>query len=301
MPKEITLRQLRYFVAAAETGQFSMAASREHVSQSAITNAVLMLEQTLGVRLFERRPHGVELTAEGHSFCQHSRHVLDSLQDAVREPGFLSHTLGGAIHIAASYTVLGYFLPALMARFRRNYPDIEIDLQDLERAQIEQALEAEEIELGIVILSNRPDRSTLEEHVLIRSRRQLWMASDHPLASIPFPSLNDIAPYTYIQLNVDEGEESTLRYWQSQGLNPNTGFRTGSLEALRGLIAHGFGITILSDMVYRPWSLEGKKIEARPITDAVPHMEVGLIWKPGVKLSEQADAFRQFLIHACGS
>jgi DNA-binding transcriptional LysR family regulator len=92
------LRQLRYFVAAAETGQFSMAATRTHVSQSAITNAVLLLEQTLGTRLFERRPHGVALTAEGHRFHQHASHILSALQDAVREPCFQAPSKGRAAH-----------------------------------------------------------------------------------------------------------------------------------------------------------------------------------------------------------
>jgi len=72
------------------------------------------------------------------------------------------------------------------------------------------------------------------------------------------------------------------------------------MEALRGLVAHGFGITVLSDMVYRPWSLEGRKIEAVPIVDAVPPMEAGMIWRPHTSLSKPAEAFKQFMMVACG-
>jgi DNA-binding transcriptional LysR family regulator len=72
------------------------------------------------------------------------------------------------------------------------------------------------------------------------------------------------------------------------------------MEALRGLIAHGFGVSILSDMVYRHWSLEGKKIEARPILDLVPDMEVGLIWHRDRPQGQPAEAFRQFLIRTSG-
>ena len=88
--KDISMRQLRYFMAAAEAGQLSQAAVKVHVSQSAITAAVLQLEQTLGVRLFDRLPYGVTLTAEGHKFAQHAGHILDTLQDALSEPLFLS-------------------------------------------------------------------------------------------------------------------------------------------------------------------------------------------------------------------
>lgn len=301
MANDVTLRQLRYFAAAARTGRFSMAAADEHVSQSAVTNAVLALEAQLGVRLFDRHPHGVTLTPEGHNFHQRTRDVLDSLDDALREPGFQRYALRGSVRIAASYTVLGYFLPDLLARFRRRYPDVVLDLFDLDRPEIESAVASGEVELGVALLSNVDRRERFGHQVLVRSRRQLWAASGHPLlrASSP-PALADIARHPYILLEMDEGERSARAYWQARGLQPDIAFRTRSMEALRGLVAHGFGVTMLSDMVYRPWSLEGRKIEAVPILDAVPPMEVGLLWHPRAAVAKPAEAFRQFMMYACG-
>lgn len=301
MAENVTLRQLRYFVAAAETGQFSMAAVREHVSQSAITNAVLSLEDELGVRLFVRLQQGVSLTAEGQDFLSSARHILDSVRDALHRPRFRAAGLQGTVKVAASYTLLGYFLPELLARFRASYPEVEIDLQDLDRARIEEAVLHGEVDLGVVILSNIRRLSRFRHAVLIRSRRQLWIAPDHVLANIASPSLRDIADHPYILLTADEGEHSALQYWKANGMTPRIGFRTSSIEALRGLVAHGFGVTILSDMVFRPWSLEGKRIEARPILDAVPHMEAGMIWKKGGGMSKEAEVFREFLSHAYGT
>ncbi|MFM0550860.1 LysR family transcriptional regulator [Paraburkholderia sediminicola] len=301
MSKDVTLRQMRYFVAAAQSGQFSMAATAEHVSQSAITNAVLALEETLGTRLFERLPQGVTLTPDGHDFLNHARHILDSVRDAVYKAPFRSHDLKGVVRIAASYTVLGYFLPELMARFRATYPDVVIDLHDLDRESIEQAVLAGDVDLGIVLLSNVENIRRFHHHVLIRSRRQLWTSPTHPLAQLNAPSLADIVGYPYILITVDEGEQSTLRYWKQNDVEPNIAFRTSSMEALRGLVAHGFGVTILSDMVFRPWSLEGKRIDARPILNAIPQMDAGMLWRKGATLDTPAVAFQQFLIHACGS
>ncbi|MBD1552575.1 LysR family transcriptional regulator [Pseudomonas typographi] len=298
-PKDISMRQLRYFVAAADAGQFSQAALKVHVSQSAITAAVLQLEEALGVSLFDRLPYGVALTAEGNKFAQHARHILDTLQDALSEPLFLSHAMQGTVRVGASYTVLGYFLPALLARFKRSYPQVEIDLVDMDRQSIETAVYQGSLDLGLALVSNTTDLQCLEHQVLIRSRRQLWLSSQHPLMAAPSITLEDVAEHPYILATVDEGETSTFRYWQSRGLQPQVAFRTSSMEALRGLVGHGFGVTILSDMLYRAWSLEGKKIDIRPLADAVPPMELGLIWKPGTDLPEPAQAFRQFLIMAC--
>ena len=205
MANDVTLRQLRYFAAAARTGRFSMAAADEHVSQSAVTNAVLALEAQLGVRLFDRHPHGVTLTPEGHNFHQRARDVLDSLDDALREPGFQRYALRGSVRIAASYTVLGYFLPDLLARFRRRYPDVVLDLVDLDRPEIEKAVASGDVELGVALLSNVDKRERFGHQVLVRSRRQLWTASGHPLLQAAAPSLTDIAKYPYILLEMDEG------------------------------------------------------------------------------------------------
>src|SRR3546814_15583136 len=109
--------QCRYFIAAATSGQFSSAAVAEHVSQSAITSAVQSLERQLKVRLFERLPHGVVLTPEGQVFFHPARHVMDSVKDAMRHATPLPQSAKGHIRLAATYSVLGYFLPDMLSRF----------------------------------------------------------------------------------------------------------------------------------------------------------------------------------------
>jgi DNA-binding transcriptional LysR family regulator len=276
--RDVSLRQLRYFAAAAEAGQFSLAAANEHISQSAITAAVGQLELTLGVSLFERLPHGVRLTLEGYRFFERAQSILNAVQDAVSEP--LTHTasLSGTVRIGASYTVLGYYLPGLLARFRRSYPNIVFDLRDLDRPAIEQAVAAGELDLGLIILSNSSPDLGLDKTVLLRSRRHIWLSADHPLMQQEHIRLKDIERFPYILLTVDEGEASAGRYWEAAGVVPDVAFRTGSMEALRDLVAHGFGVTILAEMVFRSWSLEGRRLEMRPLLDPPPELELGLIW-----------------------
>lgn len=298
---DISLRQLRYFIAAAETRQIVMAAKQVHVAQSTVTNAILHLEEALGVKLFERHPHGVVLTAEGYNFYHRAKQIQENLELAISEPHFQRHQLKGSIRLGASYVVLGYFLPPLLARFRQHYPDIDLDLRDMERAEIEEGVLSGELELGLVLLSNSEQRELFDYHVLLRSRRQLWTSANHALSKKPLASLADIAEYPYIQLTVDENDIATERFWAAQGLNPNIAFRTSSMESVRGLIAYGFGVTILADMVYRPWSLEGSKIEAIPVLGVIPHLESGMIWGKNTKLATPAEALRQFLIHSCGN
>ena len=75
---------------------------------------------------------------------------------------------------------------------------------------------------------------------------------------------------------------------------PQIRLRTSSVEAVRSTVANGLGVTVLSDMVYRPWSLEGKRIETINLRDAVPTMNIGLGWKQGVEFSPAMTAFRNY-------
>ncbi|MGI4847153.1 MAG: LysR family transcriptional regulator [Janthinobacterium lividum] len=300
MASNLTLRQLRYFCAVARAGQVSLAAIEENVSQSTISNGVIAIEQELGIRLFERSAQGVSLTPEGQDFLRHARHIIESVRDAVESPRFKERSLRGTVHVAASYTLLGYFLPEQMARFRASYPDVEIVVHDMNREEIEAAILAGEVDIGVVILSNVERLNHFGHAVLIRSRRQLWVSPTHPLARLRAPSLRDIAAHPYILLTSDEGERSALDYWRRHGLAPSVSLRTSSIEAMRGMVGHGFGVTILSDMVYRPWSLEGRRIEARPLADAIPSMDAGMLWKRQGEFTEAAEAFQQFLIQSFG-
>ncbi len=299
MKDEVTLRQFRYFIAAATTGQFSAAAVAEHVSQSAITNAVRSLERQLKTPLFQRLPHGVALTPQGQVFFHHARHVMDAVNDAMNHASLQPQTVRGVIRVAATYTVLGYFLPDLLDRFKRNYPNIEIDLVDMERPRLEEALDSATIDLGIGLISNISDPARYEHRFLVRSRRRVWTSATHDLASRPAVTLADVLQYPYILLTVDDADTAARRHWGADSERLNVAMRTSSIEALRGLVAYGFGVSVLADLVYRPWSLEGKKIVAVPLQDDIATMDVGLLWPAGRPLSGSARLFRDFLIQAC--
>src|SRR5690606_22710882 len=136
----------------------------------------------LKVLLFDPFPHGVILTAEGQVFFHHARHVMDAVNDAMRHASLLPQTAQGTIRLAATYTVLGYFLPDLLSRFKRSYPQVEIDLVDMDRTTLEAALKEGSIDLGIGLLSNIDSETRYGHRLLVRSRRRLWAGAGHPLA-----------------------------------------------------------------------------------------------------------------------
>ncbi len=124
---------------------------------------------------------------------------------------------------------------------------------------------------------------------------RLWLPTLHPLLVQDTITLADVALQPYIMLTVDEASNTTQRYWNKTVYRPGTIFRTSSLEAVRSLVAGGMGVTILSDMVYRPWSLDGRRVEATSLADPVPTMDVGMAWAAAAELNGAAAAFREFM------
>lgn len=292
---KFTLRQLHYFVTAARTGQISSAAAEAHISQSAMTIAIGELERLLGAALFERSRNGVALTHEGHAFLQQAQAVLDAAAEAARFPFQRRTDVTGRLELAASYTVQGYFLLPAVAKFKKLFPLVEVVPLELTRSQIERRLLRGQLELAVVLLSNLESPQSLHTQVLTRSRRQLWVAAHHELAGSGSVSLERVARFPYILPMVDEGDRNATKYWRDAGTTPSSFLRTSSIEALREMVALGLGVTILSDMVFRPWSLDGRRIRTVPIDSGIPLMEVGMAWRKEHALGAAAEAFREFL------
>ncbi len=252
-----TLRQLHYFVAVARCGQISAAATEVGLSQSAMTLAIADLEQAVGTALLERGRQGVTLTHQGQGFLQHAESVLRMANEAFRFP-FRGRDLEGKLELAATYTVLGYFLLPALARFRELYPRIELSLEELPRKEIESRLASGQLEMGALLLSNLETPDRLETRVLGRSRRQLWVSADHEYASRGSVKFEELAALTYILPTVDEGDRNAMRYWADAGYTPHKLVQTSSMEALREMVALNLG-----DVAPRPGHDSGRAAHPR--------------------------------------
>ncbi|MDP9784753.1 LysR family transcriptional regulator [Pseudomonas fluorescens] len=287
----MTLRQIRHFIAVAETGSISAAAQTAFISQSTLTLAIQQLEQEIGVSLFNRHAKGMTLTHQGHQFLRQAHLILATVDNAKRSLQQSTDQVAGQVTIGVTSLVAGYYLADLLTRFQRAYPNVEIRVMEDERPYIEHLLVSGEIDVGVLILSNLEDRHALQTEVLTHSPHRLWLPAQHPLLEHDSINLADVAREPLIQLNVDEMDRNAQRLWRGAGLQPKVTLRTASTEAVRSLVAAGLGVSIQPDMTYRPWSLEGDIIEARPIADLNQTLDVGLAWRRGTARPASVDPF----------
>jgi DNA-binding transcriptional LysR family regulator len=286
-----TLRQLQYFIAVAEEGTVSGAAQSLSISQSAVTEAIKELESDLGVTLFERHRRGLTITHKGHQFFRHANRILANVQDARRS--FIGEEAAPPSHLSLGVTslVAGYVLSDLLARFRRAYPGVDVSAIEDNGDYLEHLLIGGELDVAVMVISNLRDRNALQAEIFETSPYRLWLPLGHKLAAAESIALGEIASEPLIMLTVDETEENTGKLLSAFGAKPHVAFRTRSVEAVRSLVATGAGIALLPDLVYRPWSLEGDRIESRDISGALPVVQVGMVWRRGSSLPQSARDF----------
>jgi DNA-binding transcriptional LysR family regulator len=286
-----TLRQIQYFVAVAEQGSVTRAAQNLSISQSSVTEALRELENDLGVELFERHPRGLTITHNGHQFLRHATKILATVSDARTSFSGQQSELSGTLNIGVTSLVAGYVLSDLLARYRRACPGVDVSAIEDNGSYLEHLLVGGELDVAVMVISNLRDRMALQAEILETSPYRLWLPMGHPLVSADIISVADIAREPLIMLTVDEIEENTGKLLSALGARPHVAFRTRSVEAVRSLVATGAGVALLPDLVYRPWSLEGDRIESRDVSGSLPVVQVGMVWRKGSSLPQAARDF----------
>lgn len=283
-----TLRQLQFFVAAAEAGSVSGAARALSISQSSVTEAIRALEDDLGVILFDRQARGLLITHKGSAFLRHARQILSDVSTARSSFKEEAETATGRLSLGVTQLVAGYVLSDILQRFRRAFPQVELNVIEDSGEYLQHLLIGGELDVAVLLTSSVRDRLALHVETLLVSPYRLWLPLGHALAQQEAIQLEELAGLPLIQLMVDEIEDSTRRLTDALPVKPQVAFRTRSVEAVRSLVATGAGLAILPSLVYRPWSLEGDRIEIRDVSGDLPSVQVGLAWRRGAPLSPPA-------------
>jgi DNA-binding transcriptional LysR family regulator len=176
----MTLEQLRIFVAVAERLHMTRAADALGLSQSAASSAIAALETVHGVKLFDRVGRGLELSDAGRAFLPEARAVLARAEAAARTLDDVAGLSRGSISLGASQTVSSYWLPPRMARFAERYPGVALSMIAGNTAQIVKAVLDGRADLGFV--EGDFSDPALRSETVASDRIGLYVAPGHPLA-----------------------------------------------------------------------------------------------------------------------
>lgn len=290
-PMSLSLKSLRYFCAVAETGSISAAMQQLNVSQAAITESIQRLEAHLNALLFRRHARGMALTHLGDEFFRRSQIILDAVREAESVASVRPDTMSGELSIGAIGPLTGYYLPGLLARYRRNFPRVQTRVIEYPSTMVEHQLTNGELDIALSLTNALENPQAFLVAPLVHSPWRLWLPAGHRLIEEETVTLAALKHEPVIVLHNEELERTTGDLWRRYGIAPKVVARTRSVEAVRSLVATGYGLCVLPEVLYRPWSQEGARLAAKPLADAPKPIEIGLLWRKGSSVSTAAHAF----------
>ncbi len=193
------LRHLRYFIAVASNLNFSEASRRLHVAQPAISQTILDLEGELGVKLLSRNSRGVELTAAGNAFFAEAQGVMLRADGARIAAQRASRGEIGCLRIGFLPCAAGPFIPVLIKSYRKEFPNVEVQLHDMNTEQQLKAFDEGKIDIGFSRPFPKERSKEFGTEVVYEDRLEIVLPAGHPLAKKSVVDLKDVSGETFVE------------------------------------------------------------------------------------------------------
>ncbi|SFR28224.1 DNA-binding transcriptional regulator, LysR family [Lentzea waywayandensis] len=287
----VTVRQLEYLIAVAETGSLTSAASRCHVSQGAISLALSELERVLDLRLVMRSPRrGAALTAAGTQVLADARRVVGAMGDLGAEARGLSSTVSGVLTVGCYAPIAPFHLPAAIATFERAHPEVSVRFVEGSLPEIGEDLISGRCE--IAFLYDQDLLPGIETRTLYDQPPRILLPADHRLRRRRAVALSELAGDPFVLLDVPPSERYFRSVFAAAGVEMVVTHRARSFELARSLVARGIGYSMTVQQPALARSYEGLEVLALPLRDNVPTTPVVLGWASG-PLTRRAQAFAE--------
>lgn len=292
IPINLTLRQLRAFVAVATLRGFTAAGKQLHLSQSALSGLVKELEDGLGMRLFHRNTREVSLTQAGAEFLPLARRVLTDVHDAVVGMSDLKHQRRGIVRVAALELLSCTLLPNAIAAFQRTFPQLEVRLSDSVIEQVLAKVGSGEVDIGI---GPEPARDPeIKRTLFLTAPFQLVCRRDHRLAQRQRATWSDLKGENFITMirNFNTQVMSRRRGWPAD-LTIVPAYEVALLTTALGMASAGLGVAVCPR--YGLSLARGLDLAMLPLEEPVVNASLYIFTKKGRSLSPAAAAFVAFL------
>lgn len=253
----IQTRQLLYFVEASRSGSLLKAAQRLDVTQPAITNAILKLENLLGAKLLERTRQGVSLTAYGRVFIQHAAKVLSELNVGVARVQAARNAEFGHINVGVLPITAAPLLSLAVARFKRTHPRVVVTIVPTHNNNLLPALRLGELDFVVGYAGTPEEMAGLDHRVLFKERLVLIVRKGHPLEARKPVQRSELIEYPwFITHPYPEFREQVTALFGGQKVHFPTNYVEGNYHIANEFVRESDAIAVL------PYNLVARDIAA---------------------------------------
>lgn len=286
------LHQLRYVVAVARTGNFSRAALQCHVSQPSLSQQIQKLEEEMGERLFTRLRREAVPTSAGRALLVRATRILQDVEAAQREVADSGDKVQGVVNLGVLPTIAPHLLPEVIMRFQRDFPAVEIIIQERTTTQLLALAAGCEVDLVVLSLPIIDERFVVED--LFTEDLLLAVPPGHRLSARKRVRLQEVESERFILLQ--EGHclgDQALRFCDRHACHPLVVFRTAQLETIQSLVAAGAGVSLMPRMACQRDRLHQPSYV--PLAEPAPQRTIAALWRKEHHHSRAAGALLEVL------
>lgn len=272
------IRHLRSFCVLAEQLHFTKAALLLNVAQPALSHQIRQLEEELGTQLVERSNRRVRLTEAGEVFLVRATRILEQIDQAAREASRVGRGDAGTLVIGVVSTAVCSILPDLLRSFRREFPDINIDIREMEPGEQVEALRKETIDIGLLFLSIQD--AALDSVVVSRERLIVALPAGHRAAGEERVRLADLERETFLiprRQPVLGFHELVLETLKAGGVSSPRLQPTRLLQTAVFLVAGELGVALVPESFRQHLKVDG--CEYRDIDGTPAHADLIGLWR----------------------
>jgi len=257
-------RQLEMFGAVAEEGTFTRAAERLHVSQSAISRQVKLLEEELGGSLLHRGPKRVALTQPGELLLKMVHRIQRDMVEVVAQISD-THTLHrGSLSVAGGMTVCLYILPRLLKKFRALYPQVDLRVASGASENIQRQLRSAELDLALLTLP--VVARDLEVRPVLKEEMVVVTAPGHPLSRERTVEAKSLGRYPLILYEAGSNTRKVLdQFFLEEEVPVEVAMETENVEIIKAMVGNGLGVSII------PYAAVAKDVRTKRLAHARIH------------------------------
>lgn len=288
------IRQLRYFLAVAETLHFARAAERLHIAQPSLSQQIRALEEELGVRLFERSKRHVALTTDGEALLPYARRLVTLADDAHQEFAERSGLRRGRVRLGTTPTLGGHLLPKAIGGFFQAFPGLELTINEDGSDRLARQLDQGHLDLALLVQDVNMVESIAFEP-LLEEEIVLAMPQGHPLAGRKTIPWSDLREERFILCR--EGyhlRSMTFAACEEAGFKPKVAVSGTDIDTALRFVRAGLGVTLVPQMAVD----EAAGVEVASLVEPALHRTVGIASNPHRYLSQAASAMRDYLREA---
>ena len=294
----LSLQQLRYLVAVAETLHFRRAAEKTNVTQPTLSGQLRELEDRLGVQLVERSRAKVVLTPIGREITARAQRVLRDVNDIITLAKHDQSQLGGTIRLGVLPTLGPYLLPYILPELHQSYPQLKLYVREGMPSELLSRLDDGSLDL---LLFPLPLKGA--DTVTVRLFREpLWIVAprDHPLATKRKAERSDLKGEAVLALEQGHRLHEQVRdLCEQYGANLSLDYEGTSLDTIRQMVGMGMGLSFMPALYVASEVLEDRQVIARHIRGKAPFRLIGMAWRKHSARQEEfntlADLIRQTL------